>query len=146
MEGFYNGTQGSVDRPTSKSRKTTNLELVLELIRKSGRVGVTYKDVDSWLGTNHGASSGALSNLHKLALVFVTNETRQHCQVYYHHELREMFPDAERHDEPVRTGSKQKQMISAVLDAAERVVASGGTPLDVALLENILNQYKEQIK
>jgi len=57
-----------------------------------------------------------------------------------------MFPDAERHDEPVRTGSKQKQMISAVLDAAERVVASGGTPLDVALLENILNQYKEQIK
>jgi len=82
MEGFYNGTQGSVDRPTSKSRKTTNLESVLELIRKSGRVGVTYKDVDSWLGTNHGASSGALSNLHKLALVFVTNETRQHCQVY----------------------------------------------------------------
>lgn len=140
MEGAYNGTQGSVNRFTSKTRNVASLETVLDAVKGSGTHGMTWRELADWLGLHHGQASGALSNLHKKELVFVLRDvTRDKCSVYVTADWRKAFHPAERIDEPAKI--KATRQIEAIIQAAEQVVETG-TPMDIMLLELALNQYK----
>lgn len=145
MDGFYNGTQGSVAVATSINRLTPRLEEVMDKLHDHGTSGMTWREIATELGLHHGQASGALSNLHRLGVVFVRKGwQREKCQVYVHGDYRTHFEDFMCVDTPVRT--KQTQMIGAVLDAAQAVVDSGGAPLTVFQLEQVLNNYREEMK
>ena len=140
MEGAYNGSQGYVVRRTSMIRNTADLESVLDAVKAQGYHGMTWHELGDWLGLHHGQASGALSNLHKKGLVFVMRDvTRQKCQVYVISEYKNVVADDKRVDEPAKI--KNTRQIDAIIQAAEQVVNSG-TPLDIALLEVALTQYK----
>lgn len=104
MKGAYNGTQGSVDTPTSRNRITPNLQTVLNYLQTHGLYGCTWKDIARGCDLHHGQASGALSNLHKLGLVFtVAGKRREQCQIYFHESCLSNFEPLLVHLEPVTT-------------------------------------------
>jgi hypothetical protein len=144
MDGVYNGTQGSVHTVTSENRLTPRLEEVAAAIAGAQKKGMTWRELADWCGLHHGQASGALSNLHRMGVVFVRKGwERERCQVYIHGMYRTSFLDYECADAPVRT--KSTQMVQAIIAAAQQVVDDGGLPLSVFQLEQVLNTYKKEM-
>ena len=74
------------------------------LALSAGTVGITFKDVDAELGTHHGKSSGALSNLHKQQKLFrLTEYRRDGCSVYIHPDYAQRFKSREYSRLPAET-------------------------------------------
>lgn len=95
MSGIYSdGTGGWSEDGASRDRAvrealdgtfSERLRKIRDLAYEMGVVGITFKDVDEQLGTHHGQSSGALTNLHKQgALYRMTVYRRDRCSVYIH--------------------------------------------------------------
>lgn len=104
ITGAYNGTQGSVNTETSRNRITPNLQTVLSYLEVNGFYGCTWKDIARGCDLHHGQASGALSNLHKLGLVFtVAGKRRERCQIYFHKDFIGQFEPLLVHHEPVTT-------------------------------------------
>jgi len=122
MSGAYDGTAGWQDtasqspsrenriREASDGTLTKRLQDVVDLAYRAGTVGITFKDVDnSHLGTHHGQSSGALSNLHKQAQLFrLTEYTRNRCSVYIHPHHSSSFSEAEFDRLPSETKAQKR--------------------------------------
>ena len=107
MNGVYNGTQGSVNIDTSRNRVTPNLEIVLNQMERYGESGYTWKDIAWTLDLHHGQASGALSNLHRMGLIFTTTTTRREgCQVYFLNKYSFLFKDDLIVREPVKTKTR----------------------------------------
>lgn len=143
MDGFYNGTQGSVARPTSRARMTPRLEVVAGVIGANKAKGMTWKELSAATGLHHGQASGALSNLHRMGVLFVRKGwQREKCQVYIHHDHRLNFEDWMCIDEPTTTkAGRDNKALDAVIEAAIQVVKMQGAPLAVAVLDEALNDW-----
>jgi hypothetical protein len=121
MTGYYWGTAGWQDnaiqsasrdraiREASDGTLSKRLEQVVDLAYRSGTVGITFKDVDKQLGTHHGQSSGALSNLHRQCKLFrLTEYRRDRCSVYIHPYFADRFNDREYDRLPSETEAKKR--------------------------------------
>lgn len=146
--GVYNQTQGSVERPASQMRVTPRLQQVLLVVSDSEDRGCTWKQVAAELGLHHGQSSGALSNLHRMGLVFQLRETRDGCHPYVHAAYRGNYYDNERYDDPVQTraGKERAALLALAAEVAEWcewATAYG----EVAFQErNLMNAYKKYME
>lgn len=120
MSGYYWGTAGWQDaaqsspsreraiREASDGTLSKRLNAVLSLAVGAGTVGITFKDVDTVLGTHHGQSSGALSNLHKQGKLFrLTEYRRDRCAVYIHPSHAERFQTSEYSTVPAETSMER---------------------------------------
>jgi hypothetical protein len=143
MDGAYNGSQGFVARPTSRTRVVANLDDVWTQVFHSQSYGMTWKELGDAMHLHHGQASGALSNLHRLGRAFVIRDLkRENCQVYVTDYWKFAFHKLERIEEPVQTkASRNKNLIEAIVDAAHRVCDSHAAPLDIELLRETLNNY-----
>jgi hypothetical protein len=146
MDGAYNGTQGSVARPTSRTRVVANLDDVWKQVFHSQSYGMTWKELGDAMHLHHGQASGALSNLHRLGRAFVVRDLkRENCQVYVSDYWKMAFHKLERIDEPVQTRASRKKVLQeAIIHAATRVVETHGAPIDLLLLEETINNYKKE--
>lgn len=147
--GAYNGTQGSVDRPASEQRVTPRLQQVALVVRDADDGGCIWKEVAAELGLHHGQASGALSNLHRMGVVFQLRETRNGCHPYVHAAYRGNYFDNERYDEPTQTKAGRER--SALLDLAAAVAewhewatAYGDVTFQERNLINAYNKYMEE--
>lgn len=148
MEGAYNGTLGFVHRPASKQRAvnelptlSARLNKVLGVVTEADLTGATWQEVAGKLGLHHGQASGALSNLHKLGLVFTTLETRGRCHIYYGATLRGWFDISTRFDEPAQTKAGRENMrLRHIADMAALALQENFTPETVARLRAALNE------
>jgi hypothetical protein len=140
MSGYYWGTAGWQDaaaqspsrekaiREASDGTLSKRLSRVLDFAYRQGTLGITFKDVDDALGTHHGESSGALSNLHKQGLLFRLTQYRKpgqpRCSVYIHRDHANSFSEGEFSRTPAETkGERLKReakdmelQIKALLD------------------------------
>jgi hypothetical protein len=123
MSGYYWGTAGWQDaaaqspsrekaiREASDGTLSKRLSKVLDFVYRQGTIGATFRDIDEALGTHHGQSSGALTNLHKqgkIARLAVYRKPGQpRCSVYVHAAYADMFDDNELYRTPTETKSQR---------------------------------------
>ena len=116
---YKHGTAGWAGTDTSRERAfserdsgelSDRLERVLQMVRNSHGTGLTWKEIASQTHLHHGQVSGALSNLHKQGLVFITKSgKRDRCHVYYHRDCAWAFESSDRIDQPQVSSTKQRQ-------------------------------------
>ena len=63
---------------TTKGRQT----LTLNLIDRSGTMGMTWKELSAETGWHHGSASGVLSVLHKTGRIARLKSSRDRCAIY----------------------------------------------------------------
>jgi hypothetical protein len=135
LDLLYNGTAGYVPVQASRERAhrevkdgslSKRLDDVMSLLDKRGIIGATWQEVAQTLGLHHGQASGALSNLHRMGLVFSLREKRNKCHPYVHGRLRMMFTDAQRHDSPSVTRAGMRRALLDELHATCAVAAEVG--------------------
>lgn len=87
----YAGTSGWSGSDTSRTRAVTadysgqtldRQQTVIRLLRDSGSVGMTWKDLSVFTGWHHGTASGALSVLHKVEKICRLTDKRDKCKIY----------------------------------------------------------------
>ena len=89
----YGDTSGWSGSQTSQARAiaedsdgTTSFrqKIIVALLLRAGKIGLTWKEVAERQNWHHGQSSGALSVLHKEGLIERLTERRNRCAVYVH--------------------------------------------------------------
>lgn len=136
MSGYYWGTGGWQDdaagspsreraiREASDGTLSKRLSKVLDFAYRNGTNGITFKDVDEALGTHHGQSSGALTNLHKQGklcrLALYRKPGQKRCSVYVHADFADRFSEEELYRTPSET--KSQRLIREAGDM-ERLIA-----------------------
>lgn len=70
-----------LEDPTPFRRRRRRVD-VLALVAAAGAAGMTWRDVAETMGTNHGAASGALSNLQDRGQLIRLRTRRGGCGVY----------------------------------------------------------------
>lgn len=72
---------------------------ILDLLHAAGPRGLTWREIDEYLGIGHGAVSGVLSRLHRLGFVYRLTQTRNRCKVYLHpaHHTDDMLTERPAH-------------------------------------------------
>lgn len=81
----WSGTDTSHERAVeadTSGRTARNQRAVLDLMKRRGLRGVTWKDVASDQGWHHGTASGQLSVLHKADKVMRLLQKRDGCRIY----------------------------------------------------------------
>lgn len=89
----YDGTEGFVDRPTSKDRaraeatsgrSATRQESIVALLRRRGARGATWREASLAIESreHHSGFTSSLSTLHAAGKVAALTEERDHCAVY----------------------------------------------------------------
>lgn len=131
--GYYWGTAGWQDtarqsasreraiREAGDGTLSKRLQDVMDFAYRAGTIGITFKDVDEHIGTHHGQSSGALSNLHKQCKLFrLTEYRRDKCSVYIHPHHASRFTEAEydRLPSETKTEKRLRQMAEMTLQIA----------------------------
>lgn len=122
MTGYYWGTAGWQDaaaqspsreraiRESSDGTLSKRMADVLALAATQGTVGITFRDIDRALGTHHGQSSSALSNLHKQGQLFrLTEYRREKCSVYIHPVFADRFSPQEYTRQPSETAAERRK-------------------------------------
>jgi DNA-binding MarR family transcriptional regulator len=75
------GHQGDASEDAEPSRRSGIIP-VLQVVRRSGAYGRTWREVAHELGLHHGQASGALSNLHRSGTIVRLAHRRDRCSVY----------------------------------------------------------------
>lgn len=121
----YNGTTGSVNQPASQARakrEATSGEATdraKDILRNlAGKPsGMTWQELAQLMNLHHGQMSGALSNLHRSGQVFMLRDQRNRCHPYVHSNLRHLWREEERIDQPAQTkAGKRKNDLERLLE------------------------------
>lgn len=87
----YGGSSGWAGSDTSRARAehadrigvtSARQKATLKLLIDAGVDGLTWRDLSALTGEHHGATSGALSNLHKAGVIVRLTDTRNRCAIY----------------------------------------------------------------
>jgi hypothetical protein len=143
----WSGTDTSRERAYAEKESgelSKRLEMIVERVKASGSAGMTWRELATETGLHHGQVSGALSNLHRKGLVFITDERRGRCHVYYHQHQAWRF--LKRYDSPPMTSRATKQaLLEELWEVVEEMVAADvryGTTISTKVID-VLERLEE---
>ena len=147
----YANRTGAVNRPASRQQELTfcgrqlphRLAVVLDEVYREGNYGITWKEAGDRLGLHHGQVSSALTNLHRLGLVFAVRQQRNRCHIYVHARHRAMYASEDVFDEPVRTQAATRRAALEALAAAVEDYLNSNDLNAYANLQDCYQDWKE---
>ena len=154
---FYNGTAGYAGSEASKARAVREAAdgtlserqaEVMEELFAAGQYGATWQQLAERLRLHHGQISGALSNLHKGAQVFMAKKMRERSHPYVHIRYRKFYKDDEVHDLPQTSPRREREILlnelQRLCNQAVRENWNYATCLTITSVLDRLNEYEQR--